>query len=131
MKKAICFSIAILMAFTFSAISDVSSFASSKNEKKEIIIRPRGKINHGHRAPAKIPIEAYYNSFISGIAITFLQDLGNVEMNVTNHSTGEYLEGTTTATTGTTVLPISGTEGVYTITFTLSNGTEYEGEFEL
>jgi len=86
---------------------------------------------HMRRSPAVIPVEAYYDSFISGIAITFLQDLGNVEVNVTNHSTGEYLEGTMTATTGTTVLPISGTEGVYTITFTLSNGTEYEGEFEL
>lgn len=124
----------ILIATFFVCSLDVSASSLFERENDRINIKMRDKKSnqaHSHRAPAKIPIEANYNSFISGIAITFLQDLGNVEMNVTNHSTGEYLEGATTATTGTTVLPISGTEGVYTITFTLPNGTEYEGEFEI
>lgn len=129
MKKL---SLILMCAILLSAI--VPKAYSANSQRKHVQIKQKNcniETNHRHRSPALIPIEAYYDSFISGIAITFLQELGNVEMNVTNHSTGEYLEGTITATTGTTVLPISGTEGVYTITFTLSNGTEYEGEFEI
>ncbi|MCM1502221.1 MAG: DUF3244 domain-containing protein [Bacteroidales bacterium] len=99
--------------------------------KKEIIIKPNDEKYHGHRAPEKIPIVAYYDSFLNGIAITFTRDLGNIEVNVTNHTTGEYLEGTMNAAAGVTMLPISGDEGYYTLTFTLSGGKVYEGKFEL
>ena len=60
-----------------------------------------------------------------------MNSLGEVGVNVTNHSTGDYLDGTLDANAGTAILPISGDEGFYTIKFILANGTEYYGEFEL
>ncbi len=133
MKKAITFFAAIVMAF----VSVIPSFASVQNdggnkEDKEINIRiGEIKIGGKHRAPACIPINVSYVSFISALSITFQHDLGEVDVNVTNHSTGEYLEGTLNASAGTTVLPVSGDDGFYTVTFVLSDGTEYYGEFEL
>ncbi len=123
------FLILISVAFALNAVADANT-----ERKIDVKIGPKdshGKIEHSHRAPAKIPIEAYYDSFLNGLAITFTRDLGNIEVNVTNHTTGEYLEGTMDAAAGVTMLPISGDEGYYTITFTLSNGKVYEGEFEI
>lgn len=99
---------------------------------KKITIRI-GNVRTGdnHRAPARIPIKVSYVSFISALNITFMNTLGEVEENVTNHSTGDYLGGTLDANAGTVILPISGDEGFYTVTFILPNGTEYYGEFEL
>ena len=133
MKKAITFFAAVLMSF----VSVCPSFASAQNdgdkkEDKEIVIRG-GKIlsSNNHRAPARIPIKVSYVSFISALNITFINNLGEVGVNVTNHSTGDYLGGTLDASAGTAILPISGDEGFYTVTFILPNGTEYYGEFEL
>ena len=84
-----------------------------------------------HHAPARIPMEVSYVSFMSALKITFLNDLGSMDVNVTNHTTGEYISGTMNAAAGVTMLPISGTEGFYTITFTLPGGREYTGDFEL
>ena len=133
MKKAITFFAAVLMSF----VSVCPSFASAQNygdkkEDKEIVIRG-GKIlsSNKHRAPARIPIKVSYVSFISALNITFMNSLGEVEVNVTNHSTGDYLSGTLDANAGTAILPISGDEGFYTVTFILPDGKEYYGEFEL
>lgn len=133
MKRAITFFAAVLMSF----VSVCPSFASAlndgdKKEDKDIIIRIGNvRIGDNHRAPARIPIKVSYVSFISALNITFINNLGEVGVNVTNHSTGDYLGGTLDASAGTAILPISGDEGFYTVTFILPNGTEYYGEFEL
>lgn len=134
MKRAITFFAAVLMAF----VSVCSSFAytlndADKKEDKDIIIQlaNHGSSRLGHRASARIPIKVSYVSFISALSIIFMNTLGEVEVNVTNHSTGDYLSGTLDANAGTAILPISGDEGFYTVTFVRSDGTEYYGEFEL
>lgn len=133
MKRAITFFAAVLMAF----VSVCPSFAytlndADKKEDKDIPIRIGNvRIGDKHRAPARIPIKVSYISFISALSITFMNSLGEVEVNVINHSTGDYLSGTLDASAGTAILPISGDEGFYTVTFILPNGTEYYGEFEL
>ncbi|MCM1176499.1 MAG: DUF3244 domain-containing protein [Clostridium sp.] len=133
MKKSVLFFVAIVMAF----VSACPVFADGRNDgekksDKDIIIRIGDKKGGGrHHAPARIPMEVSYMSFVSALRITFLNDLGNVEVNMTNNSTGEYIEGTVNASAGVTMLPISSDDGFYTITFTLSGGTTYYGEFEL
>ena len=133
MKKAITFFAAILMVFVSVSLSFASVVNNGdNNEDKEIDIRIGSKIIvGGHRAPARIPISVTYISFMSALRITFSNNLGEVEVNVTNHSTGACLDGTLDASTGTAIIPISGDEGFYTVTFVLAGGTEYYGEFEL
>lgn len=129
MKKLV---LLLLFVSITSGFFTESRADNNDTPKKEIIIKSQpSSTTHTHRAPAKIMIEACYDTFMSGIVINFLQDLNKVEINVTNHSTGEFIEGTVTAALGVTMLPISETNGFYTITFTLLNGTEYYGEFEL
>gem|GEM_PF-550079 len=83
------------------------------------------------RTPASILISCYYESNLSSIFVTFTSELESVDVEVNNQSTGEYLSGTISGAVGTQILPISGTAGFYTIYFTLSNGAQYYGEFEI
>ena len=59
------------------------------------------------------------------------RDLGVVEVEVLNQSTGEYLEGNIKANVGVSVLKISGNAGFYQIKFILTDSSEYVGEFEV
>ena len=134
MKKTIMFLTAVFMAI----VSVAPVFADGKGDggqkkDQDITIRlgTQKDSEKRHHAPARIPMEVSYVSFMSALKITFLNDLGNMDVNVTNHTTGEYISGTMNAAAGVTMLPISGTEGFYTITFTLPGGREYTGDFEL
>ena len=86
---------------------------------------------HHPKSPASIPIEAYYEPNMSAIVLSFKRDLGAVEVEVFNQSTGEYLEGNIKANVGVSVLKISGNAGFYQIKFTLTDSSEYVGEFEV
>lgn len=63
------------------------------------------------------------------LSVTFLESLGQISVEIENHTTGEYNQTIVNAVTGPMVFPISGTAGQWSITFTLSNGTMYYGEF--
>ncbi|MDE7127314.1 MAG: DUF3244 domain-containing protein [Bacteroidales bacterium] len=135
MKKTIMFLAAVFMTIVSVApvFADGNGDGASKSDQNIIIIRLGTQKNSEkrHHAPARIPMEVSYVSFMSALKITFLNDLGSMDVNVTNHTTGEYISGTMNAAAGVTMLPISGTEGFYTITFTLPGGREYTGDFEL
>ena len=84
-----------------------------------------------HRAPAYVPIQAFYNGFCSSVCISFLQNLGQVEVSITNLYNGEYAEYDIDSSEGTAIIPISGNYGLFRITFELSEGSGYTGEFEI
>ena len=84
-----------------------------------------------HRAPAFIPMQAYYDGFLFSVCVQFLLSIGEVEVTITNLSTGDYVIYDVVSSAGATLLPISGEEGSYRIDFSLDNGSEYEGEFAI
>lgn len=84
-----------------------------------------------HRAPAYIPIQAYYDGLFASIYVQFLQNIGDVDVTITNLSTGDYVNYDIDTSIGGTLLPISGEMGIYRIVFHLASGTEYEGQFAI
>ena len=84
-----------------------------------------------HRAPAFIPMQAYYDGFLTSVCVQFLQNIGDVEITITNLFSGNYVNYDVDSSAGGTFLPISGEEGFYRIVFSLDNGSEYEGEFAI
>lgn len=131
-KKYLIMLIAAFLSCNPEVFASPSSENARKSEQINIKLKDRkSNQTHTHRVPAKIPIEVFYTSEVSSIAINYLENFNDVEINIMNHSTGEYIEGTMNATIGMTLIPLSGTEGYYTITFILSDGKEYFGEFEL
>ena len=83
-----------------------------------------------HRAPAQIPISCFLEDNAS-LMVFFLADLGSVSVEIENQTTGEYNQTTMNALAGPALFPISGTSGHWTITFTLTSGVRYCGEFDI
>lgn len=74
------------------------------------------------------PIMCHYYGMITSIVTAFNSNLGDVTQTVTNTSTGEiWYDVLDSATEPQTVLPISGTPGLYEIVYTTQSGDVYEG----
>lgn len=84
-----------------------------------------------HRDSIAVPILGYYDVFSSTVRVLFLQNIGEVDVTITNLSSGYYEEYDVDSSIGITVIPVDGGNGLYHITFLLSNGGGYEGEFEV
>lgn len=83
------------------------------------------------RSPDSIPIQAVYYPAISTIVVNFLNNLGSVSVEIENQTTGSYSQTNINATQSAHPFVISGDDGVYEITFTLSDGHVYTGSFEI
>ncbi|MBQ2551171.1 MAG: hypothetical protein II560_08165 [Bacteroidales bacterium] len=99
----------------------------------EILIIEGGKDTggSGYHAPALIPITAAYYAAFSSLVLDFRFDLGLVTVSLENQTTGSTSLSVINALQGPQLLPISGDAGLYEITFTLSDGHEYIGSFEI
>ena len=76
------------------------------------------------------PISAVYYAMFSGIQTVVTEDLGEVELIVTNLSTGEsWWDTFDSASEPQSVLPISGTSGHYEVEYITQSGDVYVGEF--
>lgn len=83
-----------------------------------------------NRTPSYVPIECSYDADIGIVNALFCRNLGNVEVVITNWTTGDCVSIMLQNTLSHTI-PCPGNEGYCTITFTLPNGRQYIGEFEL
>ena len=94
---------------------------------QEIPIRQSG--SHGSIRSLS-EIQAYYNGMLSAVYTSVTFDLGEIDVTVTNCSTGEFWEDTfDSSSISQHLLPISSTPGLYEVTYTTSSGDLYEGTF--
>lgn len=82
-----------------------------------------------HRSMMFIPMEAYYDANTSSVYVQFMQDIGIVDIIISNMCSGNYTEYKTASSMGVASFSTSGDEGDYSIVFLLSNGVSYEGVF--
>ena len=79
-----------------------------------------------------LPIECYYAVYLKSIQTTVYDNLGEITIEVLNTTTRETFYETFNSTlTPQHALPISGSAGFYTITYTTSGGDEYIGTYML
>lgn len=90
-------------------------------------------VGGGNRAPQSCPIHVTLinTTYIAYLIVTFTINIGTIDLWISNQNTGEYLYGEIDAEPGSQSIPISKVSGLYTISFALSDGTVFEGEFEL
>ena len=75
-------------------------------------------------------IQTYYYGMLSAVHTSVSSDLGDIDVTVTNCSTGESWEDTfDSSSISQHLLPISSTPGLYEVTYTTSSGDLYEGTF--
>ena len=119
---ATCFIVALLL-------SGGSLSAKISKDSTAIVLRklPYGTEHHDE-APRSLLIEAYYDSDLSSVCAS-LNGAGTlVDVYVENLGTEEEVHYEIPGS-GNSIMPISGTSGCWRITFVLSNGDEYVGEF--
>ena len=121
----------LILALTCAATARLyAETAKTQSEGAPVVIikKPGKPISDAPRTPAVVPISAMVNG--STLYVTFTGDLGLVDYELDNLNTTELvtdqIEGT-----GLVLIPFSGDSGSYTITFTLSNGVQFYGEFTL
>lgn len=131
--KKIVFLFLLLCSFSLSATQrDYSSFIPDDDDEDEAIDIGTSHImppNGPKRMPAYIPVSATIHHRLLCIEVTFLAEIGEVSIMLTNLSTGESSTMDADSLCGTVFIPLPGTPGLWKITFSLSNGTCYEGMF--
>ena len=77
-------------------------------------------------------IESFYYGISSCVQTIALSDIGEVSVTVTNCSSGEsWYESFDSAAQPQTFIQISGTPGLYQVTYITENGDVYEGNFNI
>lgn len=78
-----------------------------------------------------VPIVAAYNESAHLVSVSFLSNLGIVDIEIENEDAGVSSSYQVNSAISHQTFIISGAAGLWTITFTLSDGTEYLGEWEI
>ena len=121
------------MVLLFGAILFLSlNTKSFATDESAVAITIRLKPSVPPTAPRSLPAEitAEYDDVLCSVVASLANAGTSVDVSIENLSTGESY-GDTVSGNGLAVFPISGSAGSWVITFTLSGGDVYEGEFEL
>lgn len=125
--------IALFMTgFSTDHLAGAASVSSYSEEGGvEIIVQPReGFSPTAPRMPSAVRIEAYYDEALSSVC-SFLTNAGtSVAVELSNLDTGETTSCSIPGS-GFSATPISGTSGTWILTYTLLDGSVYEGSFVL
>lgn len=124
LKFAASMIVALVLFNTFSVVA-----FSKKDPTTPILINPFPSIpEDAPRTPSAVRIEASFDSGENVINV-WLRNAGtSVTVDIENVSTGASYQYSVSGD-GSDVLPISGASGYWTITFTLSDGSVYAGNF--
>lgn len=95
----------------------------------EIPIGEDGQYGNPPRQSAEIPIRAYY--LAGTVIVSFLQDLGDVEITIDEESNGTILQTIVDSSTLSAILPLNMSSGEFSIFIVLSSGVEYHGQFSI
>ncbi len=122
-----------LLVVLLSCATSFSAMAMSTPADTSIVIEPypHGTGGDGPRSPALVPISASYEAMLSTLFLTFTSNLGEIEVEVMNTTTGGYDSGTIDTQFLSATVPITMGSGHYIILFTLPSGQRYKGELDI
>lgn len=125
MQKSIIIIISAILAIGLTPSDLVSA---NSTEEGVIINLRRLPAGEDHDSPRSLTLEAYFDSDLSSVGAS-LNGAGTlVDVYIENFNTEEDVHYQIPGN-GNAIMPISGTSGCWRITFVLSNGDEYIGDF--
>ena len=129
--KLVFFVHCLLLFFAFENIAKANySFAS--NADSIIVINPFPLPDPNRpRSPVIVPICASYESLQSSVILSYSSNLGEIEIEVLNSTTGGYYSGVVNSQEPSSTIPITMGSGHYIIIFTLPSGQRFRGEFDV
>lgn len=102
---------------------------SQKEDIKPIIVKEETKPNtKGNLAPAKVQVECFYYSSTNSLELSFLSNLGTVDVVLENQTTGELQNYVGNSASGRVVIPVE-PDTAYRMDITTENGHNYYAVF--
>ena len=128
-QKIICFFIAALLFYAHSYSQNY--FVESADSI--ISVKPDNKSSQTTipKAPSRIPLSASFNRSICSVQLSFLNNLGVIEVEILNTSTGYIETGSINSAYLSAIIPLSGGPGHYIIYFYLPSNKKYFCELEV
>lgn len=120
--------ISILLLFGLVSLNSFMAISADNDDKQEIVI-VKDKDPQPRSPGTSISIDAYYQG--GAIYLQFGENIGCMDVNITNHSTGEQWYDTACSDNVTEVIAISSSLGIYQITLETESGAIYYGSFSL
>lgn len=102
---------------------------SQKEDIKPIIVKEETKPNtKGNLAPAKVQVECFYYSSTNSLELSFLSNLGTVDVVLENQTTGELQNYVGNSASGRMVILVE-PDTAYRMDITTENGHNYYAVF--
>ncbi len=124
--------VALLLGITaiLCYFPSVSATTVISGDEDPILISPRQLDLEGAPRSVGVEIRAYYDTDLSFVCATLSNAGTAVTVEFVNHTTNETADYVIPGS-GSSFMPISGTSGYWSVTFTLADGDVYYGEFVL
>ena len=131
MKRIINSLVLLSTIFMTGILSPCIAVADDEDEEEIEITKSNGDENGDGPRGLDVPIVSAYNGTTHLVSVLFLSNLGIVEVDIENEDAGVSSSYQVNSAIGYHAFVISGATGLWTITFTLADGTEYMGEWVL
>lgn len=125
-----CKSLLLLLGTLAILGATMSATPKPLMEEKDILIVPQPPVSPNPPRSFYPVIQAYYDTDLYCICATLSNAGTLVDVEIENRTTGET-SACQISGNNTSIIPISGTSGNWVITFTLTGGDVYYGEFML
>ena len=127
MKKLLAF----FLATSFAVVPAFAITVSSTGNPLPIIVEnPGSGGGEGHRSVPEVPFTGYVDIILNIAVLNFSTPCGTVDITFSNLATGAYYN-TQINGTGSVIIPLSLSSGLWQVTFVLLSGETYLGEFEI
>lgn len=121
MRKVILILLSLLTA-------NIAVYSQNEDIIPIVVIEETKPNTKGNLAPAKVQVECFYYSYTNSLELSFLSNLGTVDVVLENQTTGELQNYVGNSASGRMVIPIE-PNTAYRMDITAENGHNYYAVF--
>ena len=108
--------------------ANIAVYSQNEDIIPIVVIEETKPNTKGNLAPAKVQVECFYYSYTNSLELSFLSNLGTVDVVLENQTTGELQNYVGNSASGRMVIPIE-PNTAYRMDITTENGHNYYAVF--